>query len=161
MDIKKLLQAAQQFELRAKNSGKIGNNFSIDEILDIEKKLNIKFPNWYAELFSKTNIAGIICSYHFQKSHNQWQYYQMQLSTTGDIERESMHAFPGCQLIKHGYLCFGIGEFGSDNFFISLNEEPVIKLIYHDIDCSNQETIETESETIAIDLLDFFQNAHV
>jgi hypothetical protein len=132
--------AAQQLIARMKKQYPQfnGRTASIDELLDLENKINLKLPEWYIQLYASVNI--IDAEFGFQEFETAGDYDGISFIIVGgikDILDECLKYSPGMDVLEEGYIFFGSCSHGSgDPVFLNIKNEddqdtPVYR-IYHD-----------------------------
>lgn len=135
-----IIIAAQQLiaKLKKQYPQYTGRTTSIEELQELQNKLNIKLPEWYIELYSCVNI--IDAEFGFQEFEADGEYEGISFLIIGDIKdilNESLYYSPGLNVLEKGYVFFGSCSHGSgDPVFLNIkNEEkqdPPVFRIYHD-----------------------------
>jgi hypothetical protein len=131
----------------------VGKTASESELAKLERKLKIKLPEWYIELY--TTVPIIDAELGIQEDEPDEDYDGVSYIICGgvdDIIDESTKYEPGISVLKDGYVFLASCSHGSgDPIYIKLSsKQPSVFRIYHDDFSKNQ---------LAEDLASLFKNA--
>ncbi|WP_299609558.1 hypothetical protein [uncultured Aquimarina sp.] len=117
----------------------------------IKRKIQNKIPNWYNQILTEYPMKGLKIGIPFNygweslkdKKQNELPFMITSLNSLNDIEFMANKEFPGCELIKAGYICIAPNENNDgDGFYINTKEKnPSVIYIYHDCGESTSELI--------------------
>jgi hypothetical protein len=113
----------------------VGKTVSDSDIAKLERKLNIKLPKWYIELY--TTVPLIDAEFGVQEDEPEEDYDGISYMIWGDINdiiEESTEYEPGLSSLNDGYVFVASCSHGSgDPIFLKLSsEEQRVFRIYHD-----------------------------
>ncbi|UOQ50392.1 SMI1/KNR4 family protein [Gracilibacillus caseinilyticus] len=128
---------------------------SESDIARLERKLNIKLPKWYIELYTTVPLIG--AEFGVQEDEPIGDYDGVSYMIWGsvdDIIEENTEYEPGTSALKDGYVFIASCSHGSgDPIFIKLNsDEPGVCRIYHDDFTKSQ---------LAENVVSLFKNAKI
>jgi hypothetical protein len=133
----------------------VGKTASDSDIAKLERKLKIKLPKWYIELY--TTVPLIDAEFGVQEDEPIEGYdgvSYMMWGSVNDIIEENTEYEPGISALNDGYVFIASCSHGSgDPIFIKLNsDEPRVFRIYHDDFTKSQ---------LAENLVSLFKNAKI
>ncbi|MDQ0876520.1 hypothetical protein QFZ77_005179 [Paenibacillus sp. V4I3] len=114
----------------------IGKTANESDIVVLERKLKMKLPKWYIELY--TTVPLIDAEFGVQEDEPDEDYdgiSYMMWGSVNDIIVESTECEPGISALKDGYVFVASCSHGSgDPIFIKLssNDNPGVFRLYHD-----------------------------
>lgn len=157
-----ILESGKELINKANQKKIQGFKMKLEDIKEIEEKIKTNLPSWYIELVTNLEIVNLKTMYHENESENEWKYYEMKIATKEDMIREAT-AYPGCNLIKYGYVCFGISRYGADNFYINTKNGDKVKIIqfFHDVDYEKIDDVNENQELISSSIVEYFKKAKI
>jgi hypothetical protein len=129
-----------------------------NELAKFDLKWTMLLPTWYIDLLTTYPIAGaeITVPFHFgqldlkAKPIEGLPRLTITMNDLSTTYRESVSAFPGCELISDKYLCIARDEFTTgEGIYINLAEDdPGMVLVFHDKGKSNEELIRSAEKIL-------------
>ncbi len=97
-------------------------------------------PEWYIRLFHKYPIAESLLELP-DLNDLELVEHSLEFVSPEEMREESLECYPGCAILKLGYICVDGG--GGDPYFINVHEgeDPPVYQILHDISDEGTEII--------------------
>ncbi|KRE61929.1 SMI1/KNR4 family protein [Paenibacillus sp. Soil750] len=136
MDNEIVLEAEKLVErLKLKYPQFVGRTAKESDILELERKLKLKLPDWYHELYVNVPIIG--AEFGFQEFQAEYDFDGVSYIIWEDLEsifQECMEYAPGMFVNEKEYIFVASCSHGSgDPIFINLSSnDPQVVRIYHD-----------------------------
>lgn len=153
-----LFSLIQDFIKRYPQIFEIGELTSTTDFDNLNPDLIKKLPIWYSELLRTFPIAGaeIGIPNDFGQSNlkglplKELPILTITMNDLATLEQETIECFPGCELIKVGYLCVAKDEQTThEGIYIDLKiEDSPLFLVYHDLGETNLELIKNAEKLL-------------
>lgn len=162
----KVFREASAFTARARKLGQalIGRTATSEEISLLYMTFGDRLPNWYGRLIAEVPLIHIEVGWRaYAADEDTDSIAFVEIYQPRDMIYESLKAFPGIPILKHGYICIGGDPTGSgDPYFVHFETtQSAVYQIFHDAGDQAEQILKHGQIQVAASLEDFFKNGIV